>query len=203
MAREARPLPPTTAEVDGESWDGRTITGTHDGVLFREVDMSEVVTAGATFTGCVFRDVRLNASRHTASAFLQCAFVQTSFFGARFEGAKMVGSWFDRCTFSSFTVEGGDWSFVGLAGADLGRASFVGARLREADLTGVKAVGATLRDCDLTGAWLHHADLTRADLRGSDLATLDPSIVSLAGAQVRWQQAVQIATALGLDVVDE
>ncbi|MGD9955785.1 MAG: pentapeptide repeat-containing protein, partial [Candidatus Nanopelagicales bacterium] len=166
MAREARPLPPTTEEVDGEDWYARAITGeSFEGVLFREVDLTEAVTSGATFSGCVFRDVRFNASRHSASAFLGCAFVQSSFFDARFEGCKLTGSWFDRCTFTSFAVDGGDWSFVGLAGADLGKASISGVRLREADLTGAKAVGATLRDCDLTGAWLHNADLSRGPAR--------------------------------------
>ena len=32
---------------------------------------------------------------------------------------KAVGSTFDRCTFSSMSVVGGDWSFAGLAGCDL------------------------------------------------------------------------------------
>ena len=85
---------------------------------------------------------------------------------------------FDDCTFDITKVEGGNWSFVGLPGADLHSATFTGVRLREADLTGVRAAGGTLRDCDLAGAWLHLADLSGCDLRGSDLAGIDPATVN-------------------------
>jgi fluoroquinolone resistance protein len=57
-------------------------------------------------------------------------------------------------TFGLFKVAGGDWSFVGLPGADLRNASISGVRMREADLTGARCQGATLQHVDLSGAWL-------------------------------------------------
>ena len=107
---------------------------------------------------------------------------------------------FDRCTFDLMTVTRGDWSFVGLPGADLRRTTFTGTRLREVDLVGARASGATLRHLDLSGAWLHEADLGGADLRGSDLSTVDPRTVGLTGAQIDIAQAVVLVTALGLNV---
>jgi uncharacterized protein YjbI with pentapeptide repeats len=72
--------------------------------------------------------------------------------------------------------------------------------MREADLTAARCEGATLTGLDLSGAQLAKASFERADLRGSDLSSLDPATVSLRGAIVDWQQAVTVATALGLDV---
>ena len=55
-----------------------------------------------------------------------------------FTDCKLVGSRFDRCRFDGLTVDGGDWSFTGLAGADLRRARFTG---EEADPRPTVAAG--------------------------------------------------------------
>jgi fluoroquinolone resistance protein len=199
--RPVRETARTDSEVRDEDWYAREIRGEqHDQVAFVDVDMTEVCTESTVFDGCTFRGVRFNASTHTDSAFLNCTFRSCTFFDTTFTRCKVVGSTFDRCTFSSLAVVGGDWSFAGLAGADLRKVRFEGTRLREADLTDVRGAGMSLRDVDLTSAWLHGADLTGADLRGAQLATVDPGTVTLAGAIIGLEQAVAIAEALGLDV---
>jgi uncharacterized protein YjbI with pentapeptide repeats len=182
-------------------WYGRTVSGqSYDGVELVDVDMTEVVDEGSTFTDCTFRLVLFNASVHTSAAFTNCTFSRCTFFDTRFVSCKLVGSTFTNCTFGPLTVEGGDWSYVGLAGADLRAATVRGVRLREADLTGARFDDGTLADCDLTGASTRATSLVGCDLRGSDLSTIDPATVDLRGAIVGWQQAVQLATSLGLDV---
>jgi fluoroquinolone resistance protein len=195
------PASPTETEVRGADWYGEDLSGQeHVRVAFVGVDLSEATDEGAVFTECTFRDCRFNLSRHTDAAFLNCTFTGCSFFDARLTDCKFVGSTFDRCTFDLLAVTGGDWSFVGLPGADLTRATFDGARMREADLTGLRAAGATLRRLDLSAAELHGADLSGADLRGSDLSAVDPRTVELAGARIDVPQAVVLVTSLGLDV---
>ena len=199
--RPVRETPSIDSEVRDEDWYGRALSAeTHTRVAFVDVDMTEVLTESSVFDGCTFRGVRFNASRHVESAFLNCTFRSCTFFDTSFVRCKMVGSTFDRCTFSSLEATGGDWSFVGLAGADLRKVRFDGTRLREADLTDARAEGTQLRDVDLTSAWLHGADLSRADLRGAELATIEPSTVTLTGAVIGPEQAVAIAEALGLEV---
>jgi uncharacterized protein YjbI with pentapeptide repeats len=100
-------------------------------------------------------------------------------------------------------VDGGDWSFVGLAGADLRSASFIDVRMREADLSGVLGTGMTLQRVDLAGTTFAKASLDQADLRGCDLSTLDPMTVSLRGTIIDWSQAIVLAAAYGLDVRPE
>ena len=119
---------------------------------------------------------------------------------ATFTGCKFVGSFFDAGSVERLTVVEGDWSFVGLPGADLRRARFDGVRMREADLTGARLRDAALTNCDLSGALWSRADLRSCDLRGSDLSSLDPSGVELRRAVIDWPQAVMIARNLGLDV---
>lgn len=163
-------------EVRHQDWDGRDLSRqSWCGVQFVDVDLTETVDVGAVFDRCTFRDCRFNASQHTDAAFTGCTFTGCSFFDARLDGCKLVGSTFDRCSFDLLRAEGGDWSFVGLIGADLRRARFSGLRMREADLTG-------------------------CDLRGSDLSSLDTSTVRLLGAVVDLHQAVGIAASLGVEV---
>lgn len=199
--KHGAPPPPTESEVRHQDWYGRDMSGErHVRVAFVDVDLTEAVAAGASFDECTFRDCRFNASQHTDTAFVNCTFVGCSFFEAVFTRCKLVGSMFDRCSFGLITVDGGDWSFAGLPGADLRKCRFTDVRLREADLTGARLTNAAVRDTDLSGAWLHSADLTGADLRGSDLSSVDPMATPLKGAIIDVEQAVVLATTLGVQV---
>jgi uncharacterized protein YjbI with pentapeptide repeats len=200
-----RNAPETVESITGEDWYGEDITGlTRERIAFRDVDLTETTsTAGATFTDCVFREVRFNVSLHAGAAFANCYFANCSFFDASFTDCKFLGSTFERCTFDRLTVSGGDWSFVGLAGADLRTASFQSVRMREADLTAARCDGATIRHVDLSGASLGKASFARADLRGSDISAIDPVSMPLDGAIITWDQAAVLAAGLGLDVRPE
>src|SRR4051812_43296794 len=127
---------PTESRVVDEDWEGRTI-GREDNfekVLFVDCDLTEIENTGATFTECVFRNVRFNASRHRDAAFVNCTFQRCNFFDAAFEHCKAVGSTFEGCGWDIAKVDGGDWSFVSLVKAELASATFTDVRMREADL---------------------------------------------------------------------
>jgi uncharacterized protein YjbI with pentapeptide repeats len=203
--RHGHPALPTERTVSGDDLYGEDLTGRSESrVLYVDVDLTESTsTAGLVFEECVFRTVTFNASVHTGAAFINCTFATCNFFDASFVDCKMVGSTFDRCKFDRLSVEGGDWSFVGLPGADLRNASFTGNRMREADLTGVRADGAAFRKVDLSGSSFAKASFEKADLRGSDLDGLDPATTGLRNAIIDWNQAIAIAAAMGLDVRPE
>lgn len=195
------PVPDAELVIRGEDWYGRDLSGQRFARhTFYDTDWTEVVNDGGVFDECTFSGVRFNASRHTGAAFINCTFKRCTFFDARFEQCKAVGSLFQQCTFSIFSVMGGDWSFVGLPGADLRKAVFEGVRMREADLTAARLEGATVTGVDLSGAMLHSAKLAGADLRGSELSSLDPLTVEIRGAKIDLEQAAVIAAALGFDV---
>jgi fluoroquinolone resistance protein len=200
--QHGHPTPETTTKVISEDWSRDDLAGrTAAQVEYVRVDLAETTsTGGLVFEGCVFRDAGFNLSEHTGAAFVNCTFTGCDFFGAKFNDCKFVGSTFDRCTFDQLTVDGGDWSFVGLPGADLHAAAFEGVRMRETDLTGVNAKGGVLRKCDLSASMLNRAQLDRCDLRGSDVSAIDPWNVSLRAAVITWEQAVVLAAAMGLDV---
>jgi fluoroquinolone resistance protein len=146
-------------------------------------------------------DADPSGQTYTRVLFIDSDLTEVANQGGVFETrCKLMGSMFDDCTYNLLKVEGGDWSFVGLPGADLRGTELTGTRLREADLTALRAAGATMRDVDLSGAWLHSADLSGCDLRGSDLSTVDPLTVNLKNAIVDLTQAMVITTSLGLDV---
>ena len=199
--RHGIPAPATTSAVRSADWDGRDLSGEcHDKVAFIDVDLTEAVDRAGVFTECSFRGVRFNVSTHANAAFVNCTFTRCSFFDATFTGCKLVGSMFDGCTFGLLEVDGGDWSFTGLPGADLRRSVFRDVRMREADLTGARFDDAQVLRCDLSGAWVHRASFARCDLRGSDLSAFDPETAGLKGAVIDPAQALVIAATLGLVV---
>ncbi len=193
--------PKTVSTVAGEDWYGKVLSGeTHERVLFQDIDLTEASLSGMVFSECTFRRVQFNCSTHQDGAFVNCTFANCSFFETSLVGCKLMGSAFDRCTFDLMRVTGGNWSHVGLPGADLRKATFEDVKLREADLTGARCQGAAVRDCDLSSAWLSGAVLTECDLRGSELAGIEPDTVVLRGAIVTVAQAVVIVEAMGLEV---
>ena len=196
-----QPAPKTDTTVSGADWYGRMLDRErYENTLFVDLDLTEAQNTGSVFTECTFRRARFNASVHRDSAFVNCTFVSCKFFEASFTECKLVGSMFDACDFDNMLVTDGDWSFTGLPGADLRRARFLRARLREADLTGANCQSGSLRDIDLSGAWLHSVDFTGCDLRGSDLSAIEPDTVRLKDAIITIDQTIVIAEALGLDV---
>jgi uncharacterized protein YjbI with pentapeptide repeats len=199
--RYGTPPPPTSTTVSGEDWFGRDLTGEeHTRVAFLDIDLEEATGTGPVFTECTFAGVRFNGAVLADAAFVNCTFTRCSFFDATFTRCKLVGSMFDRCAHDLMKVSGGDWSFVGLPGADLRRASFEGVRMREVDLVGARCEGAALVRCDLSASWFHQTQLGRCDLRGSDLTGLEPFPVDITGAIITYDQAVTVAAALGFDV---
>ena len=192
---------PTDSRIDRAEWFETDLSGvTHERVLFQDLDMTDSTGVGARFVDCTFRGALLDRCELDATAFENCTFVRCSLIGARFTDCKFVGSAFDAAAAERMTVDGGDWSFVGLPGTDLRRACFDRVRMREADLTGAKLGRAMLKNCDLAGALWSRADLRRCDLRGSDIGDLEPGNVELRGAVIDWPQAAAIARSLGLDV---
>lgn len=184
-----------------EDWYGEELVDrAYTDCAFHDVDLSESFTRGTVFTACTFGDVRFNASRHTDSAFLRCTFTRCNLFETEFAGCKLTGSTFHQSALRPLKVLGGDWSFVGLSGADLRGVTIDGVRMREVDLTGANCADAELTGVDLSGAHLRGATFTGCDLRGSDLTALDPSVVTLTGAVITPAQAVVVAQTLGLDI---
>jgi fluoroquinolone resistance protein len=192
----AAPVP--ASEISHEDWDGRDLSSQRwTAVALVDVDLTETTGSGAVFTDSTFRDCTFNGAAYSAAAFTGCTFVNCSFFGVTFAGCKLVGSRFDRCRYDLLTVSEGDWSFVGLPGADLRGTTFSDLRMREADLTKARCQKATFRNVDLSGSWLDAADLTGCDLRGSDLSALDPASTTIRSAVIDVQQALVIASGLG------
>ena len=158
--------------------------------------------ADSTVTKADWEGQDISGRSHTRVSFVDLDMTEATNHGAVFTECtcKLVGSTFDRCTFELMKVDGGNWSHVGLIGAELGAATFTDVRMREVDLTNARLEDASLRGGDLAEATFRGAKLDGCDLRGSDLGAVDLEGVELAGAIITAQQAVTLALALGLDV---
>lgn len=104
----------------------------YQSTLLVDLDLTEARNTGSVFNECTSRRARFNGSAHQGAAFANCTFAACNFFDSTFTECKFRGC------FDGMQVVDGDWSFVGLPGADLRKATFRGTRLREADLTGAR-----------------------------------------------------------------
>jgi fluoroquinolone resistance protein len=110
---------PTESTVHRADFYGADIADVvHESVLFQDADFDEVTGQGARFVDCTFRSASFVGAALEGCAFENCTFVRCTFLNAALVECKFVGSRFDACTFDQLRVEGGNWSFVGLAGAD-------------------------------------------------------------------------------------
>lgn len=179
-------------------WAGETLTGRRFvGARFLDADMLELTTERVVFEECDFSGVRLNASVHRDTAFLRCRFRRTSLFAATLAECKLTGSEFLDVVLRPLHVDGGDWSYVRLRGADLTGVSLRGVRLAEADLTEAVARDCDLRDCDLSHGRIHHTDFSGADLRGARLDGVNVLAATWTRAKVDVALAARFAVAHG------
>lgn len=188
--------------VQAADWYGADLSGfTAEAVCYLRADAMEATSrSGTRFIDCTFRDSSFVDAQFSAAAFLNCTFTGCRLVGAEFRDCKFTGSMFDRCELARITINGGDWSLVGMPGADLKGASLRNVRMPELDLTGARCDGAVMRDLDLSRAMTGKASFIGADLRGSDLTVFDPWSLNLQNAVIDWRQAVTLAGNLGLDV---
>eukprot|EP01031_Cornospumella_fuschlensis_P041095 gene41095-50137_t len=112
------------------------------------------------------------------------------FYDVDFNDCKFVGSMFDSCKFDATRVKGGNWSFVGMPGADLRSAIGMQGALREEDVMGDVERGKILPDHrhhGVNGALLDERHpLARAEFVGQRLADGDEIVT---GVEARWNFA--------------
>jgi hypothetical protein len=107
----------------------------------------------------------------------------------------------ERVVVEGGSLQGVDFSWLRLNGADLHGADLRGAKLSGTHLEGADLREADLREADLrwcclSGADLRGADVTGADLRGADLRGADLSFLSPQKTRLNWTSHVFIAKAL-------
>ncbi|MDQ3502755.1 MAG: pentapeptide repeat-containing protein, partial [Actinomycetota bacterium] len=115
------------SRVRQQDWEGRDLSGTRqESVELVEVDVTDVVATGARWVDSTFRDCRFTGASFTRTALTGCTSIGCDLAGVTFTDCTLVGSRFGRCRYDRLTVQGGDWSFAGLRGADLRRTRFTG-----------------------------------------------------------------------------
>jgi fluoroquinolone resistance protein len=170
-------------------------------VGYQNADLVEWSPVDEVFEEVDFSGSDLSSAVIERCSFLRCTFTKARLFGVTFRDCRLAGTQFQKCLVRPMTVEGGDWSYVALRGADLRGVSFAGVRMREADLDGADLSGCDLTRADLSHARVRTANLAGADLRDVELEGVDLSTAgSLEGARIDLLGAGQFARSHGLRV---
>ena len=158
-------------------------------VLFEEVALRSTIFTGSRLPKLRLLDVRMEACDLSGTFLENARFRRVEFVGCRLMGVQLLSAQLDDVRFRDCNLEGA--IFVSSQTSAL---HFEDCILRNATF---------FKGCDLSNADLRNANLQRADLRGATLDGLQVSPRDMQGAIISPTQAVQVASLLGIHVVDE
>lgn len=150
-----------------------------------------------TFESCTLTGVNLSMSRLVDVRFSECSVIESkaqavSWSGLRTSALSERAIWFERCRLD----------YGSFAGTDLRGMRFIGCSLVDADFGEADCRAVEFIHCDLSGTRFAGADLRAAlfaDVRG---LRLDVRETRNLGLRVDPGAALDLVTALGIEVVD-
>ena len=169
-----------------------------ENVLFEEVSLRNTLFTGSRMPKLRLLDIRLEGC-DLSGAFLEGArFRRVEFNGCRLMGVQALSAQLDDVRFKDCNLEGA--VFVSSQTKAL---RFEDCILRNATFEEASLGGAIFKRCDLSNADLRNTILGETDLRGSTLDGLQVSAKDMQGAIISPTQAIQVASLLGVTVMDE
>lgn len=167
-------------------------------VLFEEVSLRSTIFTGSRLPRLRLLDVRLEACDLSGAFLEEARFRRVELIGCRLMGVQMLSAQLDDVHFKECNLEGA--VFVSSQTKAL---HFESCILCNVAFEGAKLEGAIFKRCDLTNADLRNTNLGEADLRSSIFDGLQVSPKDMQGAIISPTQAVQVASLLGVTVMDE
>lgn len=160
------------------------------GCVFEGVDLSNCTFTDVLFSGCRLMRCKMERAWLNRVDFRSCSAPGMSFLKGRLTGVSMVDSQFSYCDFSEASV-----SSLRASSTSLVESNVYSTRLSRVELDG----------CDLTRSTVFRASLAGVDLSTCDITGIRVSsdFHELRGAIVGEEQAVQLATLLGIRIKEE
>lgn len=124
--------------------------------------LDAIVLDGARFVDCELVKTRFGSTQLNGAELVRvrgtASFISAQLVGARFEACELRGSEMGRARLDQVTIEGGDWSVVGLERAELRNATVRGVSFRGTHFYDCVLDGTTFVDCDFSKAFLNVRD---------------------------------------------
>ncbi|WP_167581579.1 pentapeptide repeat-containing protein [Kineococcus rubinsiae] len=179
-------------------------TRSHDGLEYRDVDLSGVDARDARFLGCAFTgcrcddldlagarlvDCTLDATTATTAAWRSTTWQDVTVDGFRFGALALPAADLTRVRFSAGRVD-----FANLRDTTFTDVVFAGCDLRELDAAGARWTRVRFEDCRIGHLDVHAATLTAVDLSAAELEGV-AGVGGLRGARISDVQLLQLAPA--------
>lgn len=192
-------------DLEGGDADLLAIERSHDGVAFREVDLSGEVLHDRTLTECLLvdahldnavlaglrtREVRLDACTATGVRLSSSHHRELEVVGGRFGALEMYDA-----SLTVALLRGVRIDYLNLRGSTLTDVSFVECHIGELDLGDATVTRLAIRDTTITDLALGGATLTDVDLRGAALTGIT-GLAHLRGATISGEQLDALAPLL-------
>lgn len=185
----------------------------HEGVRYRDADLSGRDLSGVTFTECEFLGVRADETELRHARFHECRIerldapvvnaARATLRDVVVERSRLGAVELYDAELHSLALRSCKVSWLNLRSSDLRDVSVSDCAIEELELTGGQAERVRFENCTVGTLRLQHARLRDVDLRGLDLQILDGE---LRGAVVSAAQAIELvpllARHLGLTIAD-
>lgn len=184
----------------GELYDAATRTPENIvGMLFEADALERFNGSVLDFSGCVFRNVIINACEVDRIYLMDCRFERCDLSGFHFRdgairrtafaGCRLSGANLDHMSLRDVTFEECPMEFAEFVNCKLNEVSLKGCRLDHGLMSGCAQKGLMLRDCDLSGLEIAATRLRDVDLSTCKLDGLRATIQALEGATLGLHQA--------------
>ena len=191
-----------------EEIDALKTGGVFDHCIFDSRVIKNRQLQESTFTNCSFVKCDLTGTKFNNTKFNTCNFSNANvagcnFFSAVFIECKLLGVVFSRAnsligvTFTQCNFDYADLRGIDLSGLDLSKSSFF-----ETDLSMANLEKTLFVNCHVTNIKVQKARLHMTDFRGAELLGFNLRSDDLKGIIVTPQQMEQLATAVGIHVIE-
>ena len=178
---------------------GCDLTGQSAGnVLFEEISLQRTNLTGSRLPKLRLLDIRLEGCDLSGAFLDEARFRRVELIGCRLMGLQMLSTQLDDVCFKDCNLEGAVFASSRAKALHFENCILLTVSFEEANLEGT-----IFRDCDLRNADLRNTNLQEADFCGSKLDGLQVSPKDMLGAIISPTQAIQVASLLGVTVMDE
>lgn len=181
--------------------------------FYKKEELSVTCFEDYHFNGCCFQDIRCTLAQFTGNEFLDCMFIHcdfstvdlshSHFYRCRFESCRFSGTAFYDCLWKDVAWDGCMMQYANFGGSSFERCQFQSCSLKEGGFIQCQQKKLTFEHCDLQYCSFANCSLSDIHLESNEIEGIIVNEDSLRGVYVSPQQAVILASLLGIHVQEE
>ena len=165
------------------------------------------------FNGCRFQDITCSIDDFFENEYLDCIFThcdlsaadlqRSHFYRCHFENCRLTGTRFYDCVWKDVTWNNCMCQYANFGGSHFERCAFTRCTIKEGGFIQCQQKSLAFQQCDLQSCSFVNTSLKEVHLENNKIDGLLVNEDSLKGVYVSPQQAILLASLLGIHIVEE